>query len=193
MIRTKVVLLILLFAAPSWGADFLVMSQDKGDFSKGDIVEVFPDGRLQPQPASVPFVLIRVPGMAVDKAYQEAWRMVLGYEVLASNALGKRIRIYATNNRLSDGFGGLTKAKVENFLTRHNASVVSFAANGVVFDIANADIQTMKDDIKVNLNKLVLRRLYNVPIAAVDAALANGGIKTYTQAQVITYLKRKSD
>ena len=87
-------------------ADFLVMTVDKGTadagYKKGDIVEVFPDGRLQPQPADVPFVLIRVPGMAVNTALHGTWQLYLDYTVVASNALGKRIKVSSKIARSSD-------------------------------------------------------------------------------------------
>ena len=178
-------------------ANFLVMTVDKGTaeagYKKGDIVEVFPDGRLQPQPTNVPFVLIRVPGMAVNTALHGMWQLYLDYTVVASNALGKRIKVFSKVARSSDNLGGITKAKIQTFLDNHNATVVSFAPNEVVFDIANGDIQALKDDLRSIEGKFVRRRLYRVPNAAVDAALANGGVMTYTEAQVLTYLQRKAD
>jgi len=196
--RTFIILITLLFAIPSFGAEFLVMTTDKGSaeegYKRGDIVEVFDDGRLQPQFMDVPFVLIRVPGLAADRTKQHSWHMVLDYEVITSNASGKRIRVWAVNKRASDALGELTRAQVENFIIKHGGKVESVSRNEVVFDIAHEDIAQLKEDILIYVeSKPIRRRMWRIPEAAVAAAEAGNGVATFTTTQAINYLTKKAD
>ena len=195
--KVLLAILVCLFAIPSHAADFLVMKVDKCTdesvcYQKGDIVEVFPDGRLQPQPPNVPFVLIRVPGFQFNSIYHREWREKVGFEIVASNEQGFRIRAYCEEVSVS-GLGALTLDKIENFLTKYGAIVRSASHNEIVFDVSRDNALELQTEIRERLDNLVRRRMYNVPDSVVANAVANNGVATYTVEQAVGYLKRKMD
>jgi hypothetical protein len=87
------------------------------------------------------FVRIIVPDATVDQVrpYTGEWIRRISYTVVSSNQAQDSFRLRISANaatvNATSGEGKITRAAVENFLTRWNASVVSTGDNAVTFDI----------------------------------------------------------
>lgn len=135
-------------------AEFLIKAVDhvhpdpeidaSGAYKKGDIVVVVGDGELTGSGEGPPkFVKIKVPGLARETVenYRNDWQRVLDWEVVATDGAldGARIRVFTETPGAANEYG-ITRAQVENWLTKWGGSVVSEAANEVRFDITIQDI-----------------------------------------------------
>ena len=72
-----------------------------------------------------------------ERSINQSWVRKINWEVVNSDLSidGWRLRILATNPGNS-GLGAITNTMVENFITRWNGEIFSFATNEVIFDIA---------------------------------------------------------
>jgi len=132
-------------------AEYLVVAMNIGDWTKGDIARVRPDGWAWGGQEQLPkFVRVKCPGQAVNDIYHGEWKMIVAYETLNFDDKTDiyQVRMYSTLPGLS-GEGNLTAAMVEGFLQNWGATVDSIAANEVTFTagIYNAAISNRFWDI----------------------------------------------
>lgn len=117
----------------------------RGVHKKGDIINIKPDGwsdhpnwaqSAYPYANGGKFVLVKVPGLAVETAlaYRDSWRDDFSYEIVNANAQQGRytVRVYELNAGAS-GENGLTLTKVELFLTGWGCTNISFSDGSVTF------------------------------------------------------------
>lgn len=95
------------------------------------------DGRIVP-PKFVQFVITDDDDfMAIKATYLRIWQRVIDWEFVAHDYSidGHRLRVFTKPEFVSvSGLNSLTRAQVENYLGRWNATVKNAAANEVVFD-----------------------------------------------------------
>ena len=119
----------------------LIMKHDIGNHSKGDIVEVrasgTPFGGSEPEA----FVLVEAPDAFIAEFdhLNLAWNTEIKYSVVGSNVPldGYRLKLYS--DTANSGFGEVTKADAEEFITVWGGNIISFGANEVIFDITIID------------------------------------------------------
>ena len=111
----------------------------RGCHKKGDIIVVKPDGHEWGAHEALPdFVIVRCAGVDHQQyvARTEPWRWDLSFTVVSSVLSQDRHRIRAENTtRSPSGGASLTLARVQAFLERWGASVVSSTATSVTFDV----------------------------------------------------------
>jgi hypothetical protein len=165
-------------------------------FKKGDIVEIFndsitPGGKMMPPK----FVWVICPEITYEEAQEKMkkWVKDVDYEVVASNAQGWRVRIWATT---PDGTANtLTKEEVEEFFVDENGCTIhSWGPNEVTVDIP---IEKDLADLKLKFKKMMQDKTYQIrryyfEESDVDWALSNGGIVTITRSQFISKVKDKT-
>ncbi|HCV42633.1 MAG TPA: hypothetical protein DGH68_04045 [Bacteroidetes bacterium] len=86
------------------------------------------------------FVQLVISDATVDdvKHYAKVWMREVDWEIIASNLSidGHRLRVFTKASLVSaSGLNSLTREKVEAFLNKWGASIISVAANSVTFDI----------------------------------------------------------
>ena len=117
----------------------------RGVHKKGDIINLKPDGwsdhpnwaqSAYPYANGGKFVLVKVPGLAVETAlnYRNEWRDNFAYEIINANAQQGRytVRVYEINAGASNQ-NGLTAAKIELFLTGWGCTDIAFTTNSCEF------------------------------------------------------------
>jgi hypothetical protein len=117
----------------------------RGVHKKGDIINIKPDGwsdhpnwsqSAYPYANGGKFVLVKVPGLAVETAlaYRDSWRDDFAYEIVNSNAQQGRytVRVYETNAGAS-GENGLTAEKVAAYLLGWGCTNINFTVNSCEF------------------------------------------------------------
>ena len=109
--------------------------------TKGDLVEVLDDGKYagtNVEPSSPSWegihVIVNVPEITKEeaRAYNNALKHLIAWEVVASTDEGWRLRVWDNN---PGTLTNITREQVEDFITRFNGVVQSFSAGSVVFDI----------------------------------------------------------
>ena len=107
-----------------------------GCFKKGDIVSVLDDGRSANNSGlTLPdFVVVKVNiSLATAKAYRDAWRSDLQFNILSSDLATDSYQI-SISNANAGSVAGITRSQVEDYLTKWNLNVVSINVNEVVFN-----------------------------------------------------------
>lgn len=160
---------------------------------KGDIIEVREDG-FDWSPTMIPGigVIVRVPDLTVQQVrdYHKSVVVDIDFEVLVSNAQGKRIRIFNTDTSVTYA---ITRQQVETFVTNHGGAVKSVSQNEVVADFPNTtDWTQLEFDIKQALNRFVVVNRYYFSSDDVDQAIAAGGYVTLTPAQLLNKVLDKA-
>ncbi len=140
--------------------DLLILLQDRGSQSRGDIIEIrgpepaHPEINLRDSAGNYLFGVVRVSdaNIAEIEGRNQPWKREIGYRVVNYNANidTYRLAMFAKNVRGNKGV--ITRQMVEAFLTRWNASIVSAAENNIVFDIGvyNASISQAFHDRDVS-------------------------------------------
>lgn len=126
-------------------AEFLIKSDSETAaqrYWRGDIINVYEDGRITEPPASG-MVVVKVPGLDVPTAelQNEEWWFRLGFTILTSDLPNDTftIKAEATEYNPNSGVGKLTQGKIENFLQKWGATGISFASSAVTFSIKILD------------------------------------------------------
>jgi len=130
-------------------AEFIIMAADKDSanptqYKKGDFVEVRANSSSYGLKEGLPtFIIVKVPEIAtmtVVNYLSKMWVQTFDYSVVNRNASidGYRLRAFAEDVSASN-LGGLTRDKVETFLTKWGCSIFSTASNEVVFDVLAFD------------------------------------------------------
>ena len=116
----------------------LIMKQDRGVHTKGDIVEVRATGTPFTGREPDRFVMVEEPDtpMAEYLHYNGSWERIIDYGIVASNLVvdGFRLRLFSplVDSSLK---GAITRAEVERFIQSWNGTVFSVSPNEVVFDL----------------------------------------------------------
>lgn len=104
------------------------------------IVFIGEDGHVWGSAETPPdFYILKVPGISKASAqqYVETWRHNPTYSIVNSQPATDSYRIRLTTDAVSvSGKGAITRAQVESFFTRWNATVQSTTSNSVTFDIS---------------------------------------------------------
>lgn len=120
----------------------------RGTHKKGDLVVVMPDGHPWGAREGPPrFVRVLCPEVTVEQVRDrvEPWRWRPSFEIVSSNIPQDRYRIRATNATMSQsGAAAFTLSRVEAFLTRWGAAIVSSDDTSVTFDIRIFDALTSR-------------------------------------------------
>jgi len=120
------------------------LKDEQGTYKRGFPVEVFEDGQgWSPREPLPKFVVVQLPGTptSVVQLYTRPWTRTLSLTVDSSD-LGTdthTVTVTADTGVSVSGLGALTKAQVEGFLNRWNATVTGFSTNAVTFDVAILD------------------------------------------------------
>jgi len=127
-------------------AEILFCASDRGaadqNHEKGDIVHVAPDGwQWGAREVAPSFVRVNVPGLNPSTITDrlENWNIVPVITVVQSDLATDTFRLRITNSKVNSQLGAITRAQVERFITNWGGSVVSVAANEVVFDVRITD------------------------------------------------------
>ena len=118
-------------------------------------------------------------------AYRENMMEVFQFELVASNASGRRYRIWV-NPKIGamDTSRGM-RAKFRDWLiNNYGAVLVTYnAPNEAVFDIPNTDWQALLSKVHDKFTRAINGHRWYFSEADVDAAVAGGGTATVTGAQ----------
>lgn len=158
---------------------------DIKDVRDDDQLAVHPWGALEDLPRSIRVRITNATAAEVE-GYLSEMKDVINYELVNSNAQGRRYRLYVHPKILTNG--GSFRAGIRDLLQdEYNATLVSAdLPNGeVTLDIPNTDWQAMRVDILDKFESVVRRRRYRFTDSAVDTAIANNGRATITKAQAI--------
>ncbi len=112
----------------------------RGAHKKGDLINHKPDGWAANWPNvgnyAEKFVCIRCPEITLAEAetadHRKSWREDFDYEVISTSQANVTLRVWNKNTSPS-GKAAMTRAKVENFLTRWGCTDISFANRSVTF------------------------------------------------------------
>lgn len=112
----------------------------RGVHKKGDLINWKPDGWAANWPNvgkyAGKFVCIRCPEITLSEAeaadHRKPWRDDFDYEVVAASQANVTLRVWNKNTSPS-GLAGMTREKVEGFLTRWVCTDISFANRSVTF------------------------------------------------------------
>ena len=120
--------------------------------------------------------------------YVESVRNIISYELVNSNAQGRRYRLYVHPNLTSlfGGDAGIKKAIRDYLVNDYGAVLVSNTATEGVFDIPNTDWQALRDDILDLFETQIAPRRWYLNHADVDLAVSGTGKITMTSAEAIT-------
>lgn len=117
--------------------------------------------------------------------YLENIRSIFQWELLNSNAQGRRYRIWLIQKVVDLDPSKAMRAKLRDFLIdEYSASLVSYTPpSEAVFDIPNTDWQFLADAVTDYFEVQVATRRWYFAEADVDVAIANGGRITLSSAQ----------
>ena len=115
----------------------LIMKQDRPPHFKGDIVEIrasgTPFGGREPES----YVMVEVPDVPMTdfEHHNMSWEREIEFEVVGSDPAidGFRLRLFSITN--NGALGAIAREDVEAFITSWGGSLVSYAANEVIFDL----------------------------------------------------------
>lgn len=156
---------------------------------KGEIAIIRPFGWNWGTKEGLPgFVQIAVSDAEVSevKTYLSSIRDILQWERVASNANGRRYRVYIHPKVLAIKAG--LRSRFRTYLENNYSAVLHSAdlANGeATFDIPNTDWQAMRDQITYDVSRKIANRRYRINSNAVDAVVTAGGRSTATKNQLL--------
>ena len=133
------------------------------------------------------YIKVRVSDMTVEEARDrmDSVQDVLNWELLNSNASGRRYRIYIDPKILAIRPG--MRSKIRDVLVEDYGATVHSAdlENGeATLDIPNTDWQAMRDRFVNDFQRVVAKRRYKLSSAAVDQVVNGTGWIEVTKAQL---------
>jgi len=138
----------------------IIMRQDSGNHSRGDVVEVRSSGT--PFSPAAKFVMVDVPDATLNgwEKYNGGWDRMLAFDIVAHNDEldGYRLRMYSETANAGNGI--ITKAEVETFIESWSGEIQSFGPNEVVFDIGIFNALKSAAFFEVNTSSVVFSELY---------------------------------
>jgi hypothetical protein len=171
-------------------AQLLILKKDTPSSPRGSIVEVRASGTPFGGDEPLSYVLVKIPApISLVNQYDEPLYREITYDIIAHDTAidGYRIRM-SSNNNISQTLG-ITRAMVESFLNKWNASVVSASTNEIIFDVLIMDTLESEGfwDIDVS-NAIFTDTDYNIVtgihVVQIDySAMGNG--PTYVERYVM--------
>jgi hypothetical protein len=124
------------------------------------------------------------------KQYSEQIKNIFNWDLLNSNASGRRYRIWIAQNILNFKPGEGLRNEIRDYLiNEYNASLISYnPPNEAVFDIPNTDWVALKNNIVDRFEVIMEKRRWRFSEADVDTAIISGGKVTLNGIQAASKL-----
>lgn len=166
-----------------------------GAYRKGDVVEVRANGAFYGAREGLPdFVIVKCPNLLMKTArdYVKPWDKQIQFVVVSSDSAldGYRVRLF-TANASASGLGHVTRAQVETFINSWGGSVVSVAANKVVFDITILDAIKSSGYWDIDLAGVIFTEVSYDPATGVHVIDADYNAIDNNPSYIETFLEGK--
>jgi hypothetical protein len=169
----------------------IIMRQDSGNHSRGDVVEVRASGTSFAPTAN--FVMVGVPEATLKdwEQYSGAWERMLAFDIVAHNESldGYRLRLYSETANAGNGI--IMKAEVENHIAAWNGTIQSFGTNEVVFDIGIFDALRSAAFFEVNISAVVFTEIAYDSVTGIHRISADYSAIGNNPTYVERYLMRE--
>jgi len=190
---------ISLAQSPEVSCEILIAAQDLNHSLKGypkqvkDVPAVW--GTMESLPR---YVILRITDCDASQVehFLRQWCKTFSYEILAENDQGYRVRVTVDPQCISvSGDNRNLRAELKTYIQdTYGAIVVSYEAYEVVVDIPKPVVLAeVKADIHDKFDEVVDHRIFYFDGAAVDYAIAQGGLVELTKAQVLAMIRNKLD